>query len=577
MQKQKDGLFLREDNEDYLLENSALDIDDPDLDILGEAVYNRILNETKTNSSKDDEKLTLTQVKKSIRSKIVEIVNKNIVFTDKPIVEYLKDTVNDIDSFNNQKAKTLDAMNADTFKPLNLEGAFIKVLDPKKTVKLCKDGLCYGYIYIEQMENKSDRNNDRYKIDDGVPYQDVMSQINGDLFAGNFEINEKGTTIDKDRLIANTFGKVLGKKLNRPFITKNKDFIDYIYGLAKANQLTKQKTKIVYFAPDEVQHFRFNENKDGYGTSVLAKSLFFAMIYVSTVISELMTKIARGRDTRAIFVDVGLEGDIEGAIQNTISDIKSKEINIDNLSSISSIIQTLSTFDDYFIPTIDGERPIEFDTVPGGGSDVDTDFLDNLLKSAVAGTGVPGNMVDAAMDVEFSRTIVSNNDQFARMIINMQMEAGEQWSEFLNMLYNAQYTSEKPVDDIEMEFPTPMSLMLNTMNENISNSQQTVDFIVSTYIDENSADEAEMIKKFKMKKAVTQEIMGTIDWIKFDKIFRKIEDEAQQEKYNKAINPSPEDDMGMGMDGMSMEDDDMSMGGSSMGGSSNTGGFNDMM
>ena len=54
-----------------------------------------------------------------------------------------------------------------------------------------------------------------------------------------------------------------------------------------------------------------------------------------------------------------------GTIQGFIKDIKSKELTSGHLKNITTILNSVGAFEDYYIPVFDGEKNIEFDTIQG--------------------------------------------------------------------------------------------------------------------------------------------------------------------------------------------------------------------
>jgi hypothetical protein len=74
------------------------------------------------------------------------------------------------------------------------------------------------------------------------------------------------------------------------------------------------------------------------------------------------------------------------------------------------------------------------------------------------------------------------------------------------------------LDSISVLFPAPITLNLTNVNDQISNSSQTLDFITSIYIDENDTD---TVKKSDFRKRVVRELLPNIDWDKMDKIYEE--------------------------------------------------------
>lgn len=235
------------------------------------------------------------------------------------------------------------------FENLDLKGCIVKTLDPKYVVKLEVDGMNFGYLFAERENQYANRERDT---------------LVKDFFASrtNVETNTQGKI--KEEIITNIFSKGLSKKLNLEFIEKNKEFKELVYILLKNEDLQKKNLSFIYFPPEEVIHFAVDIEKV-YGTSRMAKSLFAAKLYISSVLNEFMQKLTRGRDKRVVYAEIGLDEAVEEAIQEVVRDIKSKEIQTDNLQSLTTILRTVGNFEDYYIPLINGEKNIEFDTIQG--------------------------------------------------------------------------------------------------------------------------------------------------------------------------------------------------------------------
>ena len=300
---------------------------------------------------------------------------------------------------------------------------------------------------------------------------------------------------------------------------------------------------MTFLQPDEVFHFKLDSN-DTYGISKYAKSLFSAKIYLATLITNLMQKVSRGRDKRAFYVDTGMDDDIEGVVQSFIRDIKSREITTNTMNNITTLLNSVGAFEDYFIPTIDGEKPIEIDTVQGMDIDVDNEFLNNLLKSCISGTGIPGNYIDATMDVDFARTLAMQNQAFVRTLVCYQNDFSNYYTNIIRKLYHNEFIKDKKakinnknnkkknnidlnneidINKLFIKFPPPIYLSLSNINEQISNATNTIDFLTNLYFDESSTEEDVSSIKLLFKQNLAKEyFLPSMEWDLFDKIFENI-------------------------------------------------------
>ena len=86
--------------------------------------------------------------------------------------------------------------------------------------------------------------------------------------------------------------------------------------------------------------------------------------------------MGRAHDKRVFYVDVGADANYEQAISRVIQDIKTKEFKMDSMGDINTILNlNPGMFDNYYIPTVNGDKPIEIDTLQGMDIDMNNEFL----------------------------------------------------------------------------------------------------------------------------------------------------------------------------------------------------------
>jgi len=467
-----------------------------------------------TDKSKNKEENKTKRMDKA-KKEIVDAINNNIKFYKNPL-----DLLSDKKKFENKNHTKLD-----------LKGSIVKIPCPENIIKIELDHHVLGYIYIEKSITEN------YTSESGLTNRSInnmnrlMNYKNNDIYNSRYDFLNSDNNLVKNKfdLITDIFVRGISKKLDNKFINDNKDFKRLIYTLLKQEYITEKQVFITFLQPNEVCHMKLDSN-DVYGISKYAKSLFAAKIYLATLITNLMQKVSRGRDKRAFYVDTSADLDYEGTVQSFVRDIKSKEITSDILRSVSTVINSVGAFEDYYIPTIDGEKPIEIDTVSGMDVEVDNDFLNNLLKSAISGTGVPANYIEDIAQVDYARTLAMQNQGFVRSIIGYQGDFGEYYSDIIRKLYINEFISENDkenninVDEIFIKFPPPIYLNLTTVNDQIGNTSSTIDFLVNLYFPENSEDKNIDEKKLEFRKElISKYFLPTMDWNLYDKTFEDVE------------------------------------------------------
>lgn len=579
------GELLKEDDilphhssndEEKILTESMIDIDSGLLEIFKEDIKN------KPDIKSDKKELAkLDKDFEKAKKDIIDSINKNVKFYRDP-----KNLLSEINQIENENNTTL----RDPAKGLNIVGSIVKVPSPENMIKIEIDGHCFGYIYIE----RSLMGNSGVTTTVGGSAQTISNvstmisnTTTNDVFNARYDFIRAGGAGGKESktkydILSDIFVKGISKKIDKKFINKNQDFKRVIYDLLREDYILNKQINITFLEPDQVFHFKLNSN-DVYGVSLLAKSLFSAKLYLATLITNLMQKVSRGRDKRAFYIDTGIDDDIEGVVQGFIRDIKSKEITSDSLKSITTILNSIGAFEDYFIPTIDGNKPIEIDTVSGMDVDVDNDFLDNLLKNAVSGTGVPNNYIDASEDVEFARSLAMQNQTFVRNIIGLQNDFGDYYTSIIRRLYYNEFIkynnssndtakrkkkskeiknlSNINIDDLYVKFPSPIYLSLGNLNDQISNASSTLDFITTLYFPDNMEDQTLEQKRNEFKKKACKEyFLSTMEWSIFDKVYDEIITNSAEDNIKKSLenNDSTGDIGGTDDSSMSSSGDDMS-------------------
>jgi hypothetical protein len=408
---------------------------------------------------------------------------------------------------------------------VKITGSFVKLLDPRKVVKIKMGDTCFGYYYIETNDDKFGFTNNAFGST-----KSFQLQSSSDLRGETEHIADP-----KTRLIVDVFAKNIGKKLNKKFIESNKEFKNLIYELVKQDYIIKKRINIVYLPPNEVEHLCIGENEDGYGTSTFKKILFSAKLYLAVLTTTLMMKISRSADHRTFYIETGLSKDVEGIIQGFVREIKGKEVKLSDLKSIDSIFNNIGQFHDYFIPQVNGEKAIDIDTTPGQQAEVENEFLEYLKKTMISGMGIPASFLQYADEMEFARSVSMMNGMFLRKIIGFQKTLGESFSNIYRKLYRNEFEIDDESDDeefmvdynkIEAKFPPPASLNMTNMADQISNTQGIVDFIVNTIVG-TAADDA---ARDKLTKGVTKKLLPNIEWDDYEELLGETSIEDIEDK-----------------------------------------------
>lgn len=516
---------------------------------------------------------------KEIKREVSGILNENVSYSTN-YADLMKQIYNN-DSPEVQQAKDKD---------LGFTGAYTKVLDPRDVVKLEVDDAVLGYLLVDRTVGASaggqgskamsgggsssreqptsfDYSSGSQQTDSagqfagGFPSGSMLNQIGQQAAALGSDSTVKGqdynhmdgsltgpryhdTALRYD-VIKQMFIDGLADKLDKKFIKNNEKFKSEIFALLRKGYIFEKGVRISYLAPNEVFHLKIDSTST-YGISRLANSLFSGKLYLAQLVSDQLMAIARGKERRIFYVNIGDDLDAEGTVQEMVRDLRSNEFPVNTFNddkSITSMFKQLGAGNDAVVPVNDGDPAFTIDTMDALESNVDDDKLDNLLKQAVAGTGVPESFIDAERDTDYARSLVMQNNIFVRKVINYQTTVSNWLTEIIQELYKIEFKNEinsyekgsgnkKDDDDsnqelvkfidpdkIKIYFPAPKFLQLQNDSDQFQSVQTRTEFIVNTYFDENdsSDDPKNAAIKAEFKRTVIKDELPNMDWEKYDK------------------------------------------------------------
>lgn len=543
--------FLQEKNDRYILNEGLV------TDALTESELTDI-------DELHEEFIAETEQKKKSKiewaKEINQMINENIEFTTDSTT-MIEENVMLNESFNMETIKTMDSEALSTNQKLSqmmmnsknstdsddsgdkkdtelkINGSVLKHLDRNRIVKIYNDGVTYGYYYIEDASQAADK----------LSSSETLSGI----FSHNFrsskhmDVNTQNVKA-KTKLITDVFVRKIAKKLNKEFLMNHQEFKNTIYNLLKMDYITKKKVKIVFLQPNEVFHFYPKLQSDGYGESMLKNSMFLGMIYVSTLITTLMMKLIRSPQKRVFYVETGGDEDYEGVINDFVKNLKTTDMKIVG-KDINTVLNSIGAFHDVFIPKIDGNAPIEYDTMDGLDANLSDDFLEYLLTNLVDSTGVPPSFIQSSAEIDFSKEISMQNAKFVRTTSSLQKVLVNPMSGMVRTLYTNEYKYKDnhlntvDINEIKVSLPKPISLMLSTINEQIQGVKDLTEYASSVYLGENNEDE-ELKKEFSMK--VAREFFPSLDWNRLDKIFEESKTSSAKKKVETKLSTTSDDSSG---------------------------------
>ena len=403
---------------------------------------------------------------------------------------------------------------------INLAGSIIRQLDANKTIKVEIGGTCVGYYYLDITFNPA--SSDPMDTDPySCPACDLTYTTNR-IYSFMNHANS-GMMARDNRLQAMTdiFAKRLAAKMNRKFIAKNHQFRDFIYTMLKANR-SINRTAITFIPPKNMVHIK--KGSYTYGESILDPVLYFAKLYVLSILAAIMQQVINGKDKTVYYIETGLDEDSEGAVNSFIADLKGREVTLDDLSDVTAMFNRITKANSMYIPVVDGKKAVEFDTFSGQEAQLNNDFLEFLKRSVVNGSGIPAALLDSMSDVEFATTLIMQNGNVQKEVIAYQQICNAGMTEIYRKLAD---NEASPFNYIfEAKFSDPTILDNRKAEEEIGKVQSITEFVTNTVYGEQPSEDDEKSKP-EFKKQLAMKLMPQLDWKDYEDLFRKVKENTK--------------------------------------------------
>lgn len=467
--------------------------------------------------------------------------------------------------------------------------AIVKKISPSNIIPLEHDRKTYGYIHLDIIE--IDPDGDVMPVDsstdeEGFGMSPSASTISGagnaisgiisntidiasDRQGGANKIGNKSyenptqspglSSSDDARLLfmANVFTNKLSKETNLKLIKKSETLKNAVYnGLAVKKLNSNQKIRIVYLKPEEVVYI----NR---GHSIFDNVLFFCKIYIATLITILMQNVLNGGEKRAVYVEVGEDNNPANSINRVVKDIRSREMGSVMGMDINSILNVQSQFQSYYIPVVDGEKPISFETIDSlNNKSIDDEFLNWLGGQIYSGMGTPTAYLNEVENVDFAKLLTMQNSRYLRECLTEQLNLSPGFTDLLRKIYYIEYdeylqdngedNSLTSADSdivtptlLEVKLPVPSALALYSIGEQLNNAQTVADTIMTNTNIVSIAgvpQEEEERLKSHIRNNVLRSLASSVDWAKMDTIINTAMNEYKETKIKENLNKPDTDD-----------------------------------
>lgn len=360
---------------------------------------------------------------------------------------------------------------------IKINGCIVKTLDRDRVIPIYVENICLGYYYFE-ITTTSDNFGFTSKIN---PFAITNPGNQTTQITNNGEEMDKVIHYITDKLV---------KHIDAKFIENNPDIKKEIYMIMKHNDLfnsnKSSNINITFIPPEFIHHMYFKLDKKTHrGISDLDKALLPAKLYASIYLTNTIGVLTRGQDKRVYYVKQTVDTNIAASLLNAINQIKKSNFGLRELNSIGQVLNITGRYNDYFIPTNQGDSPIQFEVMQGQNIDIKTDLLGILEEMFTNAMDTPLELLQARESMDYATQYVMSNSKFYRKCIKRQSIVNTHFSEILSLIYNYEYEAN---DIIEVTLPIPIYLKMNSISTILDNANTYSDAIANYEYPDSSQD-----------------------------------------------------------------------------------------
>ena len=409
-----------------------------------------------------------------------------------------------------------------------VKGCYIRLLDPKKVIPVKLLNYTIGYYYIND-------------TDMTITGHNCKSQS----FRFGSLIDQVANKTANQRNIITNIAQSIVKSFDKKYLEDNQEFKELIINALQYNDMYKRKLHFQFIPADHMCRFSVNEDETGLGQSMLYKSLFYAKLYLSLLVFNMITHLTKSQDTLVTYVKTsGIDKNVANKTMSIARQMKSKQIGIGDLMDYSSIYSKMGTGRDLYIPEGEsGERGLSWDVIQGQDVNMQNELMEQLKESFINGTGVPSVIMNYINEADFAKTLVMANAKQLRRVMMYQ----DCLNEDITYMYQKImiYCTDMDMDDIlafNFRFQRPKTLPNNNLVDIIGYGDQLLDFFEKSIFGQYTEETPELnLQKDGFRRNMARKVLSMLPWETVDEVMEDVRMDTLKKQLEKGNNNNDND------------------------------------
>lgn len=382
--------------------------------------------------------------------------------------------------------------------------------------------------------------------------------------------------------------KILSRRLHDPELVDDNTFKDAVMTMLRTDALIRNKVQFTFVPPEYMIYYTYDVDSDGMPESALSGILFYAYLYISSVISSAMIKVLKSSDKEKYEVNVGLQKNIGYSLSEMQRALSTRQVYSQSMfGSLQSVLKNTGCYQRLMIPVVDGMRLYDVQSLATNNDmSPDDSFTDKLLQYILDHVGYNAGMMNEVDNLEYAKQLDEKNIEYRDIISSAQDRIKPQIDKLIRRMtkfsdietYNSREALPEKKDDptygnmidlacIDVKLILPTSISMGNIQAVLNDAKETAASVMDALsLNDDNALTKKRNEIFKTK--IIKRFCGVVDWDEITKMLEASMSEAQSQvaEDQKAVkideklqNPDSDDDGGMGgdMGGGDMGGDDM--------------------
>jgi hypothetical protein len=392
----------------------------------------------------------------------------------------------------------------------DIRGVYMKLYDPRRVIPVYVMDFCIGYYVLYETMQHTTTN--------------VLNAVHTLSRTTMLFQNDRKKEFE-NKIVALISDRIC-KQIDKPFLQKNADFKELIANAISFDEFYTKNFRVQFVTSNYMTHFKVNEDYNTHmGVSVLRRSIFYAMLYLTLLLFKIIMICTRSSDTRMFMIHtMGEDKDISGRINKVVADFKQNQISYNDFGSVRGVLSKVGKGRDVAIPIgPNGERAFDVEVMQGQQYDLDTPLMELLRKGMISNTGCPSAMINFLDEVDYARQIAMMHTKYVSRMVSMQEETEGPITELYKKLltYGNYEINPDKLDNFKFNWSRPKTLSMSNITEMIGTTEQITEFMSKIFIGDNTKEDPRLKDRY-FKYMVTKVIMpGVFDWESIESDLKK--------------------------------------------------------